>query len=1133
MSIYCAGCGQKLPEAVTSPTGAGLEPRSYTPRHLAEKILRDRSSLEGERRNVTVLFADAMGFTPLSERLDEEEVYQLMQGCLGCMMQAVHRYEGTVLQFTGDGVMAIFGAPIAHEDSARRAVAAALEMQRALDDYAAEVQRRHNVQCRFRVGLNTGPVVVGKISDDLGMDFTAIGDTVNLAQRMESAAEPGAVYLAENTHRAAGDFFECEPLGTLTVKGKSAPVIAYRALRESTVRTRLEAAVERGLTPFVGRAQELTVLRGYFEQARRGQGQVVFLTGEAGLGKSRLLFEFRRTLIDEPVRWLEGNCISYGKNTPYLPVIDIVKRSFGVEEGDAEARIISRLDEGAAAWSEASRATLPYLKHLLSVDPGDPAITTMDPRERQAGIMDGLRALLLEEGSQRPVLLVIEDLHWVDEKSEEALRGIVDLAATAPVLILITYRSGYVHSLGERTYHSRIALSVLGPEESATVAERVLDSDVLPAGLRSLIAGKGEGNPFYIEEVTKSLLESGALRREGGVLLLATPAEQIKVPETIQEVILSRIDRLEREPRDAIQLASVIGREFTARILDRISDVKAELHDLLAGLKSLELIYEKAYHPELSYMFKHALTHDVAYSTLLVERRRALHRLVGLAIEELYADRLAEHYEAMAFHNYEGQDWEKTLEYAEKAGDKAAATYANQDALDYYARAIEIAERIGGSEALRTAAALAEKRGLVNFGIGDPDAAVEDYTQMRRCAEAIGDRRLEGMALGWMGAMNLYGSDPEQGEQHLREALQVAAEGYQDLRAQVSGWLGCALVCYGRLDEADPILNEAEESVPELGDPLTQGFWALIRGMMHNWEGQYDRSLDHLGRWRTALDATVFNQVGRQWNEALALSGMGEYEEALKRLHEALATCERTGEMLIRARAQNTVGWILGELQDHETAIDWDKRSEDTALQINAADPEIECNARLNLADSLAALGRFDEAESYYRMVEQVVRNPGTLREQFALWLYSQHFFHSYGELWLARGDHAQALGLADECIKLAERTNRPKNVVKGRRLRGQVLTAQGMLDEAGPEIETALAIAQEIGNPPQIWKTQVALGELRRAQGRDVEAKQSFHEAMLVIDGVAEKLEDASLKQTFLSSPHVESIRETAGAAE
>jgi class 3 adenylate cyclase/tetratricopeptide (TPR) repeat protein len=1126
-SSFCAGCGQRLEAGQAA--GAPPNPLSYTPKHLAEKILRERAALEGERRTVTVLFSDAMGFTPLSERTDAEEVYALMQGCLSRMMDAVHRYEGTVTSFTGDGVMALFGAPIAHEDGARRAVSAALEMQRWLADYSEEVNRKQPIECRFRVGLNTGPVVVGKISDSLDMDYTALGDTVNLASRMEEAAEPGQVYLTEETYRLAGDYFECEALGGLMVKGKSAPVVAYRAVREkAAVRTRLQAQAERGLTAFVGRAQELSFLRGYFDQAKSGRGQVVFITGEAGLGKSRLLHEFRRSLLDEPLNWLEGHCISYGKRIPYLPISDLVKRTFAVDEGDHDEQIIGKVDEHTRGWDQATRPTVPYLKYLLNVDPGDKAVATMDPMERRAGILDALRALLTQESGKCPLVILIEDLHWVDEKSEEALAAIVDAVRSTSTLMVLTYRPGYAHSLGEKTYFSRLALSHLPTEESAAVAERVLHVEHLPEQVVRLITSKGEGNPFYVEEVTKALVESGVLRPSNGSYALERPLDQVRVPDTIQEVILSRIDRLEQEAKEAIQLASVIGREFTARLLNRISDVEAKLDELLSQLKSLELIYEKAYFPELSYMFKHALTHDVAYSTLLMERRKGLHRLVGAAIEELYQDRLAEHSEALAHHYYEAQDWHKALEYLEKAGDRAVAAYANQDALDYYGRALEVCERIG-LDALKPAAAVAEKRGFVNFGIGAPDDAAKDFERLRECARLLGERRQEGFALGWVGTMNAWGSDPEGGEAKIREALEIADEGYEDLRAVTTFWLGSLSRIYGKFEQSRPFIEQADELVPELGDPFTVGFWAFMGGMMRNWEARFDASREHIGRWQSALDGSVFTQTGGLWNEALALTGKGEYTEALDRLHEALAICDRTGELLVKARAMNTVGWVLGELQDHEAAIEWNKQSEQAALEVHAPDPEIESNARLNLGDNLRALGRLDEAEKYYEMVEEVVRR-ATPRERFALWLYSQHFFHSSGELWFERGDYERALSYADECVQLAESTNRPKNVVKGRRLRGEIMTAQGKLSEAGEEIEMALAIAREIGNPPQLWKTLVALGDLSKAQGREEDAKAAYDEALAVIDGVASRLDDEKMREKFLASPHVQGIREAAG---
>jgi class 3 adenylate cyclase len=605
-----------------------------------------RSLFEGERRIVTVLFADAAGYTAMSERMDPEEVYRLMQGCFERMRQAVHQFEGSVNQYTGDGILALFGAPIAHEDSARRAVAAALEMQVQLESYANEVKSQYAIECAYRIGLNTGPVVVGQISESLQLDFAAIGDTVNLASRIQTLASPHTVCLSEYTFRAVADYFECEDLGERTVKGKSDPVHVYRAIGERSVQSRIEAAAARGLTEYVGRDRELQTLHGHLDEASRGHGQVVFVAGDAGVGKSRLLFEFRKSLVNKSPRWVEGKCISFGKNVPNLPIIDLVKSTFGVRESDDNSHISQRIDDGVAQWVANAQAVGPYLKYLLNVDPGDPAIATMTPMERRPGFVDALRTLVREESRQNPLVLVIEDLHWIDNESERMVNALADVVATAPVLMVLTSRPGYHHRLGERSYFHRIALSGLRPEDTASMAEKVLGAAGLPEEIRDLILAKAEGNPFYVEEVSKALVESGVLARRNGGYELGSEVTEEHIPETIQGVILARIDRLDPEARGAIQLASVIGREFSVRLLNRISDLEVKLDDALGELKALELIYETGYIPELSYMFKHALTHDVAYSTLLRERRQQLHRIVATAIETLYADRLPEHYEA-------------------------------------------------------------------------------------------------------------------------------------------------------------------------------------------------------------------------------------------------------------------------------------------------------------------------------------------------------------------------------------------------------------------------------------------------------------------------------------------------------
>ena len=1075
---------------------------------------------------MTVLFVDAVGSTPLAEKLGEEEMYSFMRECLDRMTKAVHAYEGHVATFTGDGLMALFGAPIAHEDSARRAVAAALRMQRSLSAYASAVEARHGVVPRFRVGLNTGPVVAGTVSDDLHMDFTAIGDTVNLAARLEQAAEPGGVLISENTYRVVSDFFAVEAVGPVTVKGKTEPVSVWRVLSEGPMRTRFEIAAQRGLSPLVGRDRELAVVEGYFDLARRGSGQAVAVSGDPGIGKSRLILELRQRVADTGVAWLEGHCVSFGTSTAYLPLIELVKATFGIDETDDEARIVERVDEAVSWWDESAGKAAPYLKYLLSVDPGDAAVALMDPQERRVGVFDALRTLLLQESARQPLVIVIEDLHWADAMSREAIGALIDIVPSEPVLFIVSHR-GPSLPLAERPEISRLVLTHLGVEESAVLSRNVLDVSSLPAQLERLITSRAEGNPFYVEELARALVEMGVVARVDGSYRFERPLDQVEIPDTIQEVILSRIDRLEHEAKGAMQLASVIGREFTARVLARISQLRSKLAVVLGDLKALDFIYETASFPELAYMFKHALTHDVAYATLVAERRRALHRLVADAIEVLHADRLPEHFEVLAHHYSEGQDWVKALDYLEKAGDKARAAYANQDALGFYARALEVCE-ILGEQALAVAASLAAKRGFLGFTIGDLPTAVSDFDRMVNTARRLGNRSLEGIALGYRGIHQAFVGDWDTSETTLEEAWGIVEEGFEEIRPLIALGFFYLYTCSNRLPEAEARLITAEEAAA-LPDPFTQGSWNWALGSVEHWRGRSDEALRILRKAPDAGPAFVVNRQFSGWIESMALGTKGEYEAALEVLQDLQETSERLGDILMPPRVLNTRGWIYAELEDHERAMECNRSSVEIIDRIPGFPlPDVQPHGRVNLGDNLRALGRWDEAEEQYRLAEAVVRSP-VPTERWMAWRVAQHLFHSYGELCLARGDLTGALAYADECLELALYNSSQKNVIKGRRLRGEVFMAEGRLAEAEGELSAALEIAIDVGNPPQLWKTHAAVGELRRAQGRPADARRAYGEALSVIERVASSLSDARLRETFLRSNHVECIRRAA----
>jgi class 3 adenylate cyclase len=661
---FCGRCGaaltgQPLASVPTPPAPRAQPPRSYTPPHLAEKILTSKAALEGERKQVTVLFADIAGFTTLAEPLDPEVVHDLINRCFERITTEVHRLEGTINQYTGDGVMALFGAPIAHEDSPRRAVHAALGIQRAIRDVAQTFQAERGLSLQMRIGLNTGLVVVGKIGDDLRMDYTAVGDTTNLAARLQQMAQPGSVVISAATHQHIAGFFETRDLGEVPVKGR-APVRAFEVLRPRGHRTRFDVAVEHGLTPLVSRERELAALGERFGEVKAGRGQVVGVAGEAGMGKSRLVLEFRRALgqAGEEVTWIEGHCISFGQMSPFLPLIEQLRENFQIVELDGEPEIIRKVEHSMQRMGELE-AHMPAIRYLLSVGPGDPTLAALDGPARRQKLFAALRALAVRGARLHPLVLVVEDLHWIDTSSEEFLTAMLDAVPGVPLLLLVTYRIGYIPPFGSRSFYTTLTLRSFSEAETLAMAGHILGIAQFPAELQTALIAKAEGVPLFIEEVTKALLDLGVLRRENGSYRLVKGLSEVSVPDTIQGIIMARLDRLGEDGKRTLQLASVIGRQFLVRLLARVAGLTDRLEGLLRELQALEFIYEQGLLPEPAYIFKHAVIQDVAYNSLLVQRRKALHTIVGDAIEELYQDRLEEHYPELTHHFSQGEVWAK------------------------------------------------------------------------------------------------------------------------------------------------------------------------------------------------------------------------------------------------------------------------------------------------------------------------------------------------------------------------------------------------------------------------------------------------------------------------------------------
>src|SRR5262245_25062331 len=514
--VWTGAPGAMAPAGTAPVSTPAPGPLSYTPPYLAEKILTSRSALEGERKQVTVLFADVAGFTTLAEQLDPEVVHEIINHCFEGITAEVHRFEGTINQYTGDGVMALFGAPLAHEDSPRRAIHAALGIQRAIRDVAQALQAERGLTLQMRIGINTGLVVVGKIGDDLRMDYTAVGDTTNLAARLQQIAQPGSAVISAATQQHVAGFFEMRDLGEVPVKGR-ASVRAFEVLRPRSRRTRFDVAVERGLTPLVGRQRELATLRERFREVQAGRGQVVGIAAEAGMGKSRLVLELRRALAQagEAVTWLEGHCISFGQASPFLPLIELLRENFQIDEWDGEPEIIAKVEQGMRRMGELE-AHIPAIRYLLSIEPGDAALVAMEGAARRRHLFAALRALSLRGAQRRPLVLVVEDLHWVDTSSEEFLNAMLDAVAGVPLLLLVTYRIGYTPPFGSRSFYTTLTLHSFSEDETLAMAGHVLGTAQFPAELQTALMAKAEGVPLFIEEVTKALLDLGVLQREDG-----------------------------------------------------------------------------------------------------------------------------------------------------------------------------------------------------------------------------------------------------------------------------------------------------------------------------------------------------------------------------------------------------------------------------------------------------------------------------------------------------------------------------------------------------------------------------------------------------------------------------------------
>ena len=892
---FCGACGTPLTNAASGPTPRFADPQSYTPKHLADKILTAKGALEGERKLVTVLFADVKGSMELLADRDPEEARKILDPVLERMMEAIHRYEGTVNQVMGDGIMALFGAPVAHEDHAVRACHAALRMQETVGWYADELRRTQGIDVQIRVGMNSGEVVVRAIDSDLHMDYSAIGQTTHLAARMEQLARPGTALMTKDTLRLAEGYIEVRPLGPVPVRGLAETVEVFEIIRAGAVRSRLQAAAARGLTPFVGRDGELSRLRETLEKARAGQGQIVAVSGEPGVGKSRLFWEFTHSHRTHGWLVLESSPVSYGKTTSYLPVSDLLKTYFGIEDQDDARRIREKVTGKLLTLDESLRTTIPVFLSLLDVPVDDTEGQEPDSRERRRRTLDALKRLLLRESQVQPLLVIFENLNWVDGETQAFLDSLVESLPAARLLLMVNYRPEYTHGWGGKSYYTQFRIDPLEPESAEELLQAILGSEPTLQPLKQLLVQQTEGNPFFLEECVQSLVETGALTGVRGQYRLQAPVESLQMPPTVQAVLASRIDRLDPDEKRLLQAASVIGKDVPFALLEAIVEVPEEtLRSGLMRLQSAEFIYETTLFPTLEYTFKHALTHDVAYGSLLTGRRRALHGRAMESLERLNADRLGEQVERLAHHAVRGEIWDKAINYLRQAGAKAVSRAANQEAVSLLDQALQALTHLPEGRAkleqsidirlelrppllqlgrLRDVLQLskeAEHLGaelgdesrlgrvysyLVNYHYlnGEPDLAIEYGERCLRIADATQDLALQALARGYLGLSCHAQGQYRRAELILRQnvdALAMARGAAADQSAisyvTSSGWLAFTLAELGDFHAADACADQALRVADGAGHAYGQTIARTLAGLVWLRRGHLDRAFGYL-----------------------------------------------------------------------------------------------------------------------------------------------------------------------------------------------------------------------------------------------------------------------------------------------
>jgi class 3 adenylate cyclase/predicted ATPase len=1069
---FCAECGHNITQpSEPAPKDLSFDEKiekiqKYLPGGVTEKVLAQRGKIEGEKKQVTVLFADLESFTPLVEKIGPEEAYSIMDEIYEILIHKVHDYEGTVNEMTGDGIMALFGAPIALEDAPQRAIRSAYSIHREMTRFSDKIKKEKEgiPPLKMRVGIHTGPVVVGTLGNDLRVEFKAVGDTVNLASRMEDLAEPGATYVTEETFKLTEGFFRFEALGEREVKGKEEPVKTYRVIGPSTRRTRFDVSAERGLTPFVGRERELELLLDGFKRAKQGRGQAFSIISEAGVGKSRLLYEFRKAVFSEDVTFLEGKSLSYSINVAYHLHIDILKANFNIREDDGDSQIREKVKEGLKILKTDEASTLPYLLELLSVKDSGIEKIPMSPEVRKNRIVEALKRIVLKGSEIRPLILVYEDLHWMDKSSEEVLKYLLESIPGARVLLIFTHRPEFVHTWGGKSYHNQVSLNRLSNQESLAMVSHLLGTEHIESVLEEFILEKTEGIPFFIEEFIKSLRDLQIIERKDNIYRIAKDIQTVMIPATIHDVIMARVDSLPERAKGVLQTGSVIGREFGYKLIKGVTELpEQELLSQLSILKNSELIYERGIYPQSTYMFKHALTQDAAVQSLLKSTRQKYHRKIAQVLEERFPETAEVQPELLGYHFTEACLVKEAIPYWQGAGEKAIKSSAHVEAIEHFSKGLELLRTLPDTternqQELMLHNALAPAL-IVTKGYSTPDVE-PNYARAKELCQRLGDTQQLFRVL-----MGLY-------------VFHLTRAEYQKA-----------------LELGEQLLTLAHR----LKDPVFFVGAHRALGSTFFWLGEFGSAVEHLnqaiGYYDPKQDDHFLTYVlGAHIKEhcllylALILQWLGYPDQAIKKSHEALSFAHDIAHPYSLATALFFSAWLhYSRLEVHTT-----QERADAAVNLSSEHgfPFWRTAGTMLLGWTLAEQGKTEEGIEQVRMGLASYRDTGAKQ-----WLPCS--LSLLTEVYSKAGQIEDGLHLLDEALALVDKTKERWWEAELYRLKGKLLLALSAVSQSEAEtcFHQALRVARRREAKSLELRATMSLSRLWLNQGKKEEARQLLEE--------------------------------------